>query len=247
MRSKNLKYPSQEKPWWRDERTTLDDSAERYFQFYRLTNEEQLEAVVVTLNVDALRGGTEAMNTNDLLKICYWDLETKNAKVDGGGEWAGGGDRGQVVELQGDASLDRSIISLKAMIRLWGKVDWGGSTMIQAERILLKNALLDPANERFVFLSDSCVPLYNFSYTYDYIMSTSTSFVDSFADTKEGRYNPKMHPIIPVNNWRKGSQWVTLNRKHAEIVVNDEIVFPVFQQHCKVNIRAIISTKEQFI
>ena len=28
----------------------------------------------------------------------------------------------------------------------------------------------------------------------------------SFADTKEGRYNPKMHPVIPVENWRKGSQ-----------------------------------------
>lgn len=28
----------------------------------------------------------------------------------------------------------------------------------------------------------------------------------SFADTKEGRYNPKMHPVIPVHNWRKGSQ-----------------------------------------
>lgn len=146
----------------------------------------------------------------------------------------------------------------------------------------------------------SCIPLYNFSYTYDYIMSTSTSFVDrsvvqslnkcvhlisppphihthacvqteiqimfgcmyvfplwtnvfdllflpypcwgrmiqafikiclvhyqiyahivlvtllmcfwqlnggsSFADTKEGRYNPKMDPVIPVHNWRKGSQ-----------------------------------------
>lgn len=28
----------------------------------------------------------------------------------------------------------------------------------------------------------------------------------SFADTKEGRYNPKMDPVIPVYNWRKGSQ-----------------------------------------
>lgn len=28
----------------------------------------------------------------------------------------------------------------------------------------------------------------------------------SFADTKEGRYNPKMAPVIPVYNWRKGSQ-----------------------------------------
>ena len=30
----------------------------------------------------------------------------------------------------------------------------------------------------------------------------------SFADTKEGRYNPKMEPVIPVQNWRKGSQVV---------------------------------------
>lgn len=60
------------------------------------------------------------------------------------------------------------------------QVDWGQSTMIQAERILLKHALRDPLNERFVFVSDSCIPLYDFSYTYDYIMSTSTSFVDRF-------------------------------------------------------------------
>ncbi|KAI4350659.1 hypothetical protein L6164_005093 [Bauhinia variegata] len=113
------------------------------------------------------------------------------------------------------------------------QVDWGEASMIEAERILLRHALADPLNDRFAFLSDSCIPLYNFSYTYDYIMSTRTSFVDSFADTKEGRYNPKMDPVIPVHNWRKGSQWVVLTRKHAEVVVNDETVFPMFQQHCK--------------
>jgi Core-2/I-Branching enzyme len=92
--------------------------------------------------------------------------------------------------------------------------------MLKAERILLKNALLDPNNDRFVFLSDrlvissflqsptdtvkhfmvimlifllfplscfpfsiisdSCIPLYNFSYTYDYIMSSTRSFIDRY-------------------------------------------------------------------
>ena len=97
---------------------------------------------------------------------------------------------------------------------------------------------------------------------------------NSFADTKEGRYNPKMDPVINVNHWRKGSQvkllpkktsplgvgieslyvydgnlnsclnnpcvtfitcfqWVVLTRKHAEIIVKDEVVFPMFQQHCQ--------------
>lgn len=113
------------------------------------------------------------------------------------------------------------------------QVDWGESTMIQAERILLRNALKDPLNERFLFLSDSCIPLYSFGYIYDYIMSASTSFLDSFADKKEARYNPRMHPVVPINNWRKGSQWAVLIRKHAEIMVNDDIVFPEFQKHCR--------------
>ncbi|XP_057856062.1 glycosyltransferase BC10 isoform X2 [Cryptomeria japonica] len=113
------------------------------------------------------------------------------------------------------------------------QVDWGEASMIEAERILLRKALQDPLNQRFVFVSDSCVPLYNFSYIYDYIMSSPKSFVDSFSDTKEGRYNPKMSGVIPVEKWRKGSQWATLIRKHAEVVAADNAVFPAFQLHCK--------------
>jgi len=64
-------------------------------------------------------------------------------------------------------------------------------------------------------------------------MSSSTSFVDSFADTKAGRYNPRMDPIIPVENWRKGSQWAVLIKRHAEVVVEDEVVLPEFQKHCR--------------
>ncbi|KAL5572766.1 hypothetical protein UlMin_022363 [Ulmus minor] len=127
----------------------------------------------------------------------------------------------------------RSAYFLNRQVNDSTQVDWGEATMIEAERILLKHALEDNHNERFAFLSDSCIPLYNFSYIYDYIMSTPTSFVDSFADTKEGRYNPKMDPVIPVHNWRKGSQWVVLTRKHAEVVVNDNTVFPMFKWHCK--------------
>lgn len=65
------------------------------------------------------------------------------------------------------------------------------------------------------------------------ILMSNSNAGCSFADTKEGRYNPKMAPLVPVYNWRKGSQWVVLTRKHAEVVVNDTTVFPMFQQHCK--------------
>ncbi|CAH2048002.1 unnamed protein product [Thlaspi arvense] len=110
---------------------------------------------------------------------------------------------------------------------------WGESSMIAAERLLLASALEDPSNQRFVLLSDSCVPLYDFGYIYRYLMSSPKSFVDSFLDTKDRRYTMKMFPVIPKEKWRKGSQWISLIRSHAEVIVNDDTVFPVFQKFCK--------------
>ena len=108
------------------------------------------------------------------------------------------------------------------------QVLWGEASMIGAERILLRKALEDPANQRFILVSDSCVPLYNFSYTYDYVISSSKSFVDSFLDPKGNRYNPKMAPTIQKDKWQKIPQWVTLIRKHVEVMVADNKIFPVF-------------------
>ncbi|XP_024045819.1 uncharacterized protein LOC18050481 isoform X2 [Citrus clementina] len=121
------------------------------------------------------------------------------------------------------------------------QVAWGESSMIAAERLLLEAALEDPANQRFVLLSDSCVPIYNFSYVYKYLMASPRSFVDSFLDRKESRYNPKMSPTIPKGKWRKGSQWITLIRRHAEVIVDDEIIFPVFKKFCKVGMPVKLS------
>ncbi|KAA8520128.1 hypothetical protein F0562_014384 [Nyssa sinensis] len=132
-----------------------------------------------------------------------------------------------------DESTTRSVFFYNRQLSNSIKVAWGESSLIQAERLLLGAALDDPANRRFVLLSDSCVPLYNFSYIYNYLMSSPRSFVDSFLDKKGGRYNPKMSPVIPLNKWRKGSQWITLVRSHAEVVVDDEVIFTVFKKFCQ--------------
>ncbi|KAJ8761237.1 hypothetical protein K2173_001293 [Erythroxylum novogranatense] len=132
-----------------------------------------------------------------------------------------------------DESTTRSHFFYGRQLKNSIQVTWGESSMIEAERLLLAAALEDPANQRFVLLSDSCVPLYNFSYIYDYLMASPRSFVDSFLDAKEGRYNPKMSPIIPKKKWRKGSQWIALVRSHAEVVADDGVVFPIFKNLCK--------------
>ncbi|KAK1326515.1 hypothetical protein QJS10_CPA01g01794 [Acorus calamus] len=132
-----------------------------------------------------------------------------------------------------DESTTRSAFFYGRQLRKSVQVVWGESSMIQAERLLLEAALEDPANQRFILLSESCVPLYNFSYVYNYVMSSPKSFVDSFLDTKEGRYNPKMSPKIPKDRWRKGSQWITLVRKHAVVVANDDAILSIFKRYCK--------------
>ncbi|PIN21331.1 hypothetical protein CDL12_05967 [Handroanthus impetiginosus] len=132
-----------------------------------------------------------------------------------------------------DESTTRSALFYNRQLKNRIKVAWGEASMIEAERLLFEEALQDPANQRFVLLSDSCVPLYNFSYIYNYLMDSPRSFVDSFLDKKDIRYNPKMSPVIPKKRWRKGSQWITLIRRHAEVVVDDDIVFPIFKKFCK--------------
>ncbi|RVX08026.1 hypothetical protein CK203_014841 [Vitis vinifera] len=126
-----------------------------------------------------------------------------------------------------------AFLSDKGETKKHRQVAWGESSMIQAERLLFEAALEDPANQRFVLLSDSCVPLYNFSYIYNYMMASPRSYVDSFLDVKEGRYNPKMSPVIPKAKWRKGSQWISLVRSHAEVIVDDQVIFSVFKKFCK--------------
>jgi hypothetical protein len=110
-------------------------------------------------------------------------------------------------------------------------VEWGEASMVDAERRLLANALLDPANERFVLVSESCVPLRAFPVVYDYLTRSRQSFVSSFDDA--GRYpGGGLAPEVPLERWRKGSQWFEMARDHALVVVADERYYPKFREHC---------------
>ncbi|KAI9120108.1 hypothetical protein K1719_008756 [Acacia pycnantha] len=116
------------------------------------------------------------------------------------------------------------------------EVKWGGVNMIEAERRLLANALLDIGNQRFVLSSESCIPLFNFSTVYSYLINSSVSHVMSYDERSpvgRGRYSSRMLPLITVDQWRKGSQWFEMDRELALAVVSDNTYFPLFQEHCK--------------
>ncbi|KAG6558084.1 hypothetical protein Mapa_000265 [Marchantia paleacea] len=115
---------------------------------------------------------------------------------------------------------------------------WGEMSMCDAERRLLANALLDFSNERFVLLSESCIPVFNFTMFYDHVINSRASFVGAFDDPGpfgRGRYNPNMEPEVRVEQWRKGAQWFEVSRKHAIFIVSDTKYYPKFRDFCKPN------------
>ncbi|WOL02831.1 hypothetical protein Cni_G11550 [Canna indica] len=114
-------------------------------------------------------------------------------------------------------------------------VKWGTIRMMEAERRLLANALLDFSNQHFVLLSETCIPLFNFPTVYSYLLSSTKVFVEAYDDpgpNGRGRYRSAMKPRIELKQWRKGSQWFAVDRNLAVEMVSDEEYFPVFQRHC---------------
>ncbi|KAE8655710.1 receptor-like protein 12-like [Hibiscus syriacus] len=115
-------------------------------------------------------------------------------------------------------------------------VEWGKMSMCEAERRLLANALLDISNQWFVLLSESCIPLYNFSVIYHYLSRSKYSFMESYDDPRpygRGRYDPRMEPKVELSQRRKGAQWFKVNRRLAINIIEDIKYYPKFKEFCQ--------------
>ncbi|MCI29397.1 core-2/I-branching beta-16-N-acetylglucosaminyltransferase family protein, partial [Trifolium medium] len=111
--------------------------------------------------------------------------------------------------------------------------EWGMMSMCDAERRLLANALLDFSNEWFVLLSESCIPLQNFSIIHRYLSRSRYSFMGAFDEPGpygRGRYDENMAPEINMSDWRKGSQWFEINRELAVRIVEDITYYPKLKE-----------------
>ncbi|KAM5566207.1 glycosyltransferase BC10-like [Rosa sericea] len=134
--------------------------------------------------------------------------------------------------------VDRDIHSEQMPLIINYQVVWGKFSMVEAEKRLLANALLDPDNQHFVLLSDSCIPLHSFDYVYNYLMYTNVSFIDCFVDPGPhgtGRYAEQMMPEVEKHEFRKGSQWFTMKRQHAIVMMADSLYYTKFKLHCRPN------------
>jgi hypothetical protein len=112
---------------------------------------------------------------------------------------------------------------------------WGEVSVVDAELRLLTNALLDLANERFVLLSESCIPLHPLPAIHAYLTRSHHSFVQAFDDPSRlgrGRYRVGLAPVVSLSQWRKGAQWFEMGRHLAVFVVADVRYYPRFREAC---------------
>lgn len=102
---------------------------------------------------------------------------------------------------------------------------------------MLKEALNDPENQMFIFCSHNTLPLQSFDMIYSELSSSKKSVF---------RYekNPHMDPAnkgayqsyrvlkpIPEDRQYKNTQWVILNRKHAQMMVHDTHIIPIIAHY----------------
>lgn len=110
---------------------------------------------------------------------------------------------------------------------------WANS--VEAQVALLKEALKDQKNGKFVFLSESTLPLQSFDTVYTTVMADSKSIFsyhkNPHSSVDNSRYSYRNLSLIPAEYRYKTSQWVILNRKHAQLVADDVTCLPKVVQY----------------
>jgi len=116
--------------------------------------------------------------------------------------------------------------------------EWGHSNLLTATNALIKEALKDKTNKMFVLVSESCIPLYLFGIIQNILLENPKTKNKSFLYTlitpqksipkhikqKDAAYiqlcrngDPSKELGITWDNMIRNSQWMILNREHAEI------------------------------
>lgn len=116
------------------------------------------------------------------------------------------------------------------------KVPTTWSNTMRAQIALLKEALKDPDNVKFMFISESTIPLTTFDVVYQRVTQTPHSIFMYHPNPHlvEGSifFNTARHlyPIAKELQY-KNYQWVVLNRKHAQLMVDDSYYITIIEKH----------------
>lgn len=112
---------------------------------------------------------------------------------------------------------------------------WGCINLVEANIILMKNALKDPQNKKFMLVSESCVPIVSFNTFYNAIMKNDKSRIGIHKiNPSLDRFNDIVNPEFKKEQFIKHSgSGCIFNRKHAQILVDS---FPKLENWRTMNV-----------
>ncbi|XP_076898502.1 glycosyltransferase BC10-like [Bidens hawaiensis] len=127
----------------------------------------------------------------------------------------------------------------------------GTASLIATARRLIATAILDdPENQFFALVSQHCIPLHSFRFVYNTLFEVDShqlaelrmleykSFIeiidkdDNLWDRYTARGDNVMVPEVKFESFRVGSQFFTLTRRHALMVVKERRLWNKFRLPC---------------
>ena len=122
-------------------------------------------------------------------------------------------------------SLTSKVLKGKA-IPMNVETNYGHISLVIATMFLLQEAYKDPENEYFVLLSESCVPLYTFEATRNFLTELGKSIITYHPTEKpedERRYQALTEPeFIPREKFFKQAQWMCLHRDAVKVLLEND-------------------------
>ena len=101
------------------------------------------------------------------------------------------------------------------------ETQWGRLSIVLAQNLILKEALKDPLNQHFIWLSGSCIPIKSFNYVYNYL-DMEKSYFNICPDSQIfPRANNALN-YMESKNIKKAHMSSIINRKHSELFVNND-------------------------
>jgi len=99
---------------------------------------------------------------------------------------------------------------------------WGCFSTVEANILMIKDALKDPLNKKFILVSDSCSPIVSFKKLYKELFKDDKSRINFLKNNNTPeRYDQIIDPTFPKSEFKKHcAQGLIINRTYAEILIN---------------------------
>lgn len=101
---------------------------------------------------------------------------------------------------------------------------------VKAWQALIREAIKDKKNSRFICLTESCCPLYDLDLIYTHLLQENHPYM-LYGPPWWPESEPRTITEIPKEHRWGNAEFITLNREHAEMIAHDEQVIEIAAQH----------------